>query len=46
MPARRLAYTTDLTDDEWQILAPLRPPARAGGRPRNYPLHEGLNGIP
>ena len=45
MAARRLAYTTDLTDEEWQILAPLLPPEKAGGRPRTYPLREVLNGI-
>jgi transposase len=46
MPARHLAYTTDLTDEEGQRLAPLRPPERAGGRPRKYPLREVLNGLP
>jgi putative transposase len=45
MPAQRLTYTTDPTDDEWQILAPLLPPERAGGRPRKYPLREVLHGI-
>jgi putative transposase len=45
MAARRLAYTTDLTDEEWQILAPLLPPAKSGGRPRKYPLREVINGI-
>jgi putative transposase len=45
MPARRLAYTIDLTDEEWQILAPLLPPERAGGRPRKYPMREVINGI-
>ena len=45
MAARRLAYTTDLTDEEWQILAPLLPPEKSGGRPRKYPLREVLNGI-
>jgi len=34
MSARRLTYTTDLTDEEWQILEPLLPPAKSGGRPR------------
>jgi transposase len=34
MAARRLASTTDLTDEEWQMLAPLLPPDKAGGRPR------------
>ena len=46
MAARRLAYTTDLTDEEWQILAALLPPEKCGGRPRTYPLREVLNGIP
>jgi putative transposase len=45
MSARRLAYTTDLTDEEWQLLAPLLPPEKAGGRPRTYPMREVLNGI-
>ncbi len=45
MAARRLAYTTDLTDEAWQILAPLLPPEKAGGRPRTYPRREVLNGI-
>src|ERR687893_1332425 len=45
MSARRLTYTPDLTDDEWQILKPLLPPDKAGGRPRKYPLREGMNGI-
>jgi putative transposase len=45
MSAHRLAYTTDLTDEEWQILEPLLPPEKAGGRPRKYPMREVLNGI-
>jgi putative transposase len=45
MSARRLAYTTDLTDEEWQILEPLLPPAKTGGRPRQYPMREVINGI-
>jgi transposase len=44
--AERLTDTRDLTEEEWQILAPLLPPERAGGRPRNYPLREGLKGLP
>jgi putative transposase len=46
MSFQRLAYTTDLTDEEWQVLAPLLPPERSGGRPRTYPIREVLNGIP
>jgi putative transposase len=45
MAARRLTYTTELTDEEWHILEPLLPPEKAGGRPRKYPLREVLNGI-
>src|SRR5919198_5739301 len=45
MSAQRLAYTTDLTDEEWQILEPLLPPEKAGGRPRKYPMREVINGI-
>src|SRR5262249_31722760 len=46
MAARRWAYTTDLADEEWQVLAPLLPPEKSGGRPRKYPLREGITGIP
>jgi putative transposase len=45
MSARRLAYTTDLTDEEWQLLKPLLPPEKSGGRPRKYPMREVINGI-
>jgi putative transposase len=45
MSARRLTYTTDLTDEEWQMLEPLLPPATSGGRPRKYPLQEVMNGM-
>jgi transposase len=45
MPAQRPAYATDLSDEEWQILAPLLPPAKPGGRPRKYPMREVINGI-
>jgi putative transposase len=45
MSARRLTYTTDLTDEEWHILEPLLPLDKVGGRPRKYSLREVLNGI-
>jgi putative transposase len=45
MAARRLTYQTDLTDEEWQILASLLPPEKSGGRPRKYPMREVMNGI-
>jgi putative transposase len=39
----RKAYKSDLTDAQWAILAPLLPPAKAGGRPRTIDLREVLN---
>ena len=45
MSAQRLAYTTDVTDEEWPILEPLLPPEKTGGRPRKYPMREVINGI-
>ncbi len=45
MARQRLAYTTDLTDEEWQILKPLLPPEKSGGRPRKYAMREVINGI-
>lgn len=30
----RKSYPTDLNDMEWEILAPLIPPAKLGGHPR------------
>ena len=41
----RKPYPTDLTDAEWEILKPLIPPAKPGGRPRTVNLREILNGI-
>jgi putative transposase len=45
MSAQRPAYTTDLTDEEWQILEPLLPPEKTGGRPRKDPMRDVINGI-
>ncbi len=42
---QRREYATDLTDAEWQQLAPLIPEAKPGGRPRKYPMREVLNAI-
>lgn len=42
---RGLRYPSDLTDAEWEIVAPLIPPARRGGRPRAVDLREVLNGL-
>jgi transposase len=45
MSAQRLAYARDLTDEEWQILAPLLPPEKSGGRPRKYPRRDVIDGL-
>jgi transposase len=45
MARQRLAYPTDLTDEEWQVLELLLPPEKTGGQPRKYPMREVLNGI-
>ena len=38
-------YPSDLTHDEWAIVAPMIPPARHGGRKRPVNVREVLNGI-
>jgi putative transposase len=45
MFAQRLRYASDLTDEEWQILAPLLPPEKPGGRPRKYAMRDVIDGI-
>ena len=42
---QRKRYPSDLTDAEWQRIAPLIPPAKPGGRPRGVAMREVLNGI-
>lgn len=41
----RQAYSTDLSDAEWQILEPLLPPEKPGGRHRKYQMREIINAI-
>ncbi len=40
----RKIYTSDLTDDQWNELAPLLPAAKPVGRPRTVDLREVING--
>ena len=40
-----LRYPSDLTDDEWALVAPLVPPAKRGGRRRSVDIREVLNGL-
>src|SRR3954451_2227794 len=42
---RGLRYPSDLTDTEWSLIAPMIPPARHGGRPRDVNVREVLNAI-
>ena len=39
----RLRYPSDLTDDEWQFIEPLIPPAKRGGRRREVNVREVMN---
>ena len=38
-------YPSDLSDAEWDLLAPLIPGARPGGRPRKWSMRTILDGI-
>jgi transposase len=40
-----LRYPSDLTDAEWQLLAPLLPPPAETGRHRAWPMREMMNAI-
>src|SRR5512135_3242132 len=40
-----LRYPSDLTDAEWEIVAPLIPPAKRGGRQREVDLRAVVNGL-
>ena len=41
----RLRYPSDLTDQEWSLIAPLLPPAKHGGRKRTVNEREIVNAI-
>src|SRR4051794_26041645 len=38
-------YPTDVTGEQWQLIAPLLPKPKPGGRPRSVDLREILNGV-
>jgi transposase len=40
-----LRYPSDLTDDEWGLVAPLIPPAKRGGRKRSRDERDLVNGL-
>ena len=39
----RKPYRSDLTDAQWELIRPLLPPAKPGGRPRTVDLREVVN---
>lgn len=41
----RTPYPSDLSDEQWELLQPLIPPAKSGGRPRTVDMREVVNGI-
>jgi putative transposase len=41
----RTPYPSDLTDEQWQLIEPLIPPAKPGGRPRTVNMQELINAI-
>jgi transposase len=41
----KLRYESDLTDDEWALVAPLIPPAKHGGAHRTVDEREIVNGL-
>lgn len=40
-----LRYPSDLSDAEWEVIAPLIPPARPGGGKRRVDMREVVNGL-
>lgn len=41
----RKPYPSDLTDDQWELLELLIPPAKSGGRPRGVSMREVINAM-
>jgi hypothetical protein len=39
------SYRTDLTDEQWELLRELIPPAKTGGRPRTVDMRAVINAI-
>ena len=39
----RKRYPSDLTDEQWEVIRPLLPSAKPGGRPRSVDLREVVN---
>jgi transposase len=41
----KLRYPSDLTDEEWSLIAPLIPPAKRGGNKRTVVVRDVVNGL-
>ena len=41
----RIPYPTDLTDEQWRLIAPSIPSPKPGGRPRSVDLREVVNAV-
>ncbi len=41
----RKSYSTDLSEEEWELVEPLLPPRASGGRPPKWSLLEIVNAI-
>jgi len=41
----REPYKSDLTDEQWEVIEPLLPPSKPGGRPREVDLREVVNAL-
>ncbi len=41
----RKPYPSDLTDEQWTLIAPMIPPEKPGGRPREVDMREVVNGV-
>ncbi len=41
----RIAYPTDLTDEQWSRIVQFIPPAKPGGRPRSVDMRDIVNAI-
>jgi putative transposase len=42
---RKRSYPSDISDEEWKIVAPLIPAAKSGGKPRTTNMREVINAI-
>jgi putative transposase len=41
----RTPYPSDLSDEQWMLIAPFIPPEKPGGRPREVDMREVINGV-